>query len=72
MKTKYFIYALIVGFALRIVMTALRAYLLLDLQMDLFTHALLSGIPGLIMTLSFIGLLIKIYRYPNKEDFLNS
>ncbi len=71
MKAKHFVF-LVIFFA--ILMTTLRLAIafIITLNIDSFTYGLIAGSVRILFYLSLIGLIIKIYRYHNKKDFLNS
>ncbi len=76
MKTKYFVYTLIICYAIKIGMAILQdyivEYLILDLNIEPLELGLIAGIPNLLILISIIGLIVKIFRYHNRKDFLNS
>ncbi len=71
MKAKYFVYAIIF---FSVLMTVLRLAItfIISLNIDSFTYGLIAGTVRILFYLSLIGLIVKIYRYHNKKDFLNS
>ncbi|GAA4968725.1 hypothetical protein GCM10023315_17930 [Algibacter aquimarinus] len=76
MKTKYFIYTLIIFWLIKIVLAVFQdkivEYFIGNLKIEPFELGLYAGILNLIFYLPLIGLLIKIALYKNKLDFLNS
>ena len=76
MKTKYFVYTLITCYLVKIGMAVFQDYivefLIIDLNMNPIELGLIEGIPNLLILLSVIGLIIKIFRYHGRKDFLNS
>ncbi len=71
MKAKYLVYLVIISFILRIGMNLVMPLLLLNLKIEPITLGLIGGIINVLIFLSVAGLLIKIFRYHNKVDFLN-
>lgn len=43
-----------------------------DTSIDLLTYGFISASINVLFILSILGLFIKIYRYDNKDHFLNS
>ncbi len=76
MKVKYFIYILIICWLIKTVLAVFQeqviTYLIEELNFEPIELGLLAGIPNLLFYISLLGLLIKIARYKNKSDFLNS
>ena len=76
MKTKYFIYILMVflliKIGLRVFQVFIAEYFILDLGIEPFDLALFAGGLNFLFYIPLIGLLIKIALYRNRSDFLNS
>ncbi len=76
MKVKYFLYLLIISYITKIAIAIFEDFIveifIIDLKIEPITLGLYTGIPRLLILISVIGLIFKIYRYHNKEDFLNS
>ncbi|WP_439151201.1 hypothetical protein [Winogradskyella sp.] len=72
MKAKFLVNAIIIGFLLKMAFNLSMELLLSDLKIDIITYGLIGGAINLFLFVSVAGLLIKIFRYHNKKDFLNS
>ncbi|GAB5563949.1 MAG: hypothetical protein Wins2KO_10120 [Winogradskyella sp.] len=72
MKTKYFVYAVIIAFAIRIVLNLTFPVIAIRTDLDPITYRLIAGGANAFVFFSIVGLLLKIFRYHNKKDFLNS
>ncbi|WP_347923687.1 hypothetical protein [Pontimicrobium sp. SW4] len=46
--------------------------ILTNTKMEPLTFGIIGGGINILVFLSIVGLLIKIFRYQNKKDFLNS
>ena len=71
MKTKYFIYLVILAFFIRALFTLSSRYLL-DLGVSPFDLGLYGGVMNIFFAICLIGLLVKLFRYHNKSDLFNS
>ncbi len=72
MKAKYLVYLVIISFILRIGTTLAMPLLIIDLKITPIVFGIIGGIINILIVLSVSGLLFKIFRYPNKYDFLNT
>ncbi len=72
MKAKYLVYLVIISFILRTGMNLAMPLLIDNLKIEPFTFVLISGTLYILVFLSVAGLLIKIFRYHNKHEFLNN
>ena len=72
MKAKYFVYLIIVSFVLRLGTNLAMPFLLTNLKIDPITYGFIGGGINLLIFFSVVGLLVKIFRYKNKTDFLNN
>ncbi len=72
MKSKYLVYLVIVSLVIKIGIRLSIPYLAQHTKIDPFNFGLIGGGVDIIAFLSIVGLLIKIFRYENKSDFLDS
>ncbi len=72
MKAKYLVYLVIISFILRIGINLAMPLLIDSLKIEPLTYGLIGGTINILVFLSVAGLLIKIFRYHNKNDFLNT
>ncbi len=74
MKTKHYLIVFICSFSFNILYSLLNPILRSNKSLrenqELFVY--LVGFSTILVFISFIGLLIKIYKYEHKNDFLNS
>ncbi|GAA4279994.1 hypothetical protein GCM10022260_04150 [Gaetbulibacter aestuarii] len=72
MKSKYFVYLIIISLVLRLATNLAMPFLLTSLKIDPITYGFIGGGINLLIFFSVVGLLVKIFRYENKTDFLNN
>ena len=72
MKAKYFIYLMVIFWSLGYVVQLFSYKLLTDFEIEPFDYGLIAGGINLLLFLSVIGLLIKIFSYKDRHEFLNS
>jgi len=72
MKAKHLVYLVIISLILRIGLELLMPIIVTKTEIEPLTFGFIGGGINLLVFLSILGLLIKIFRYHNKTDFLNS
>ncbi|WP_460219357.1 hypothetical protein [Psychroserpens sp. MEBiC05023] len=72
MKAKYIVYLVIISLILRIGISLSMPLLATNTEIDPLTFGFIGGGINILVFLSIVGLLIKIFRYQNKNDFFNS
>ena len=72
MKAKKLVYLVIISLILRIGLNLSMPIIVTKTDIDPLTFGFIGGGINILVFLSIIGLLIKIFRYHNKTDFLNS
>lgn len=72
MKAKYLVYLVILSLTLRVGINLMLPFLAKNGKMEPFTFGYIGGGINILIFVSIIGLLIKIFKYQNKNDFLNS
>ena len=72
MKAKYLVYLVIISLILRIGINLSMVLISINTEIEPFTFGLIGGGINILVFLTIVGLLIKIFRYQNKNDFLNS
>ena len=70
MKAKYLVYLVIISLILRIGLNLLMPIIVTKIEP--LTFGFIGGGINTLLFLSILGLLIKIFSYHNKIDFLNS
>ncbi|SEG21015.1 hypothetical protein SAMN05421847_1746 [Halpernia humi] len=72
MKAKYLVYLVMISLILRILLNLSIPLIFNNTKIEPLTFGFIGGGVNLLILLSIIGLLIKIFKYQNKNDFLNS
>ena len=72
MKAKYLVYLVIISLILRIGLNLSMPIIATNTDIDPLTFGFIGGGINILVFLSILGLLIKIFRYHNKKDFLNN
>ena len=72
MKAKYLVYLVIIGLILKIGLNLSMPLILTNTKMEPLAFGFIGGGINILTFLSIVGLLIKIFSYQNKSDFLNS
>ncbi|WP_439334428.1 hypothetical protein [Thalassobellus sediminis] len=72
MKAKYLVFLVVICLILRIGLNLLMPIIVTKTEIEPLTFGFIGGGINILIFLSTVGLLIKIFRYHNKADFLNS
>ncbi|ARV10503.1 hypothetical protein BTO05_13000 [Winogradskyella sp. PC-19] len=72
MKAKHLVYLVIIGLVLRVGLNLVMPIIAINTEIDPLTFGFIGGGINILVFLSIVGLLMKIFRYHNIKDFLNN